>query len=38
MDFALSPEQALIKDSVDRFVAEEYGADQRSLPRAANPG
>jgi len=38
MDFELSPEQALIKDSVDRFVADEYGAEQRLASTGGEPG
>ena len=38
MDFALSPDQQLIKESVDRFVAETYGFDARMKVSASPDG
>jgi len=38
MDFSLSEEQQLIKDSVDRFVREEYELDSRRKYMAAEGG
>ena len=38
MDFTLSDEQKLLKDSVDRFVAEKYGLDVRRALVASEDG
>ena len=38
MDFTLSEEQQLIKDSVERFVREEYGLEQRRKLVASDDG
>ena len=38
MDFTLSDEQKLLKDSVDRFVAEKYGLDVRRAQVASEDG
>ncbi len=38
VDFDLSDEQRLLKDSVDRFVADRYGADARRANRAEPDG
>ncbi|MDC0986666.1 acyl-CoA dehydrogenase family protein [Alphaproteobacteria bacterium] len=38
MDFSLSEEQQLLKDSVDRFVREEYSLDQRRTLVATDEG
>ena len=38
MDFSLSEEQQLLKDSVDRFVREEYSLDQRRNLVATDEG
>ena len=38
MDFTLSDEQKLLKDSVDRFVAEKYGLDVRRALVASEEG
>ena len=38
MDFSLSEEQQLLKDSVDRFVREEYEFDKRRALIASDDG
>ena len=38
MDFSLSEEQQLLKDSVDRFVREEYELDKRRTLVASAEG
>ena len=38
MDFALSSEQSLIKESVERFVADSYGFDRRTALAASVDG
>ena len=38
MDFALSEEQRLLKDTVDRLIAKDYGFEQRRAYAAAPEG
>ncbi|HDZ74123.1 MAG TPA: pimeloyl-CoA dehydrogenase small subunit [Aurantimonas coralicida] len=38
MDFDLSDEQAMIKDSVERLIADRYGFEQRNRYRTEEPG
>ena len=38
MDFSLSDEQRLLRDSVDRFVAERYAFSKRQKLVYASPG